>query len=268
MICNICPRGCNLSNNQIGFCKARKCTDGEIRCDNYGKITSIALDPIEKKPLYHFYPGSYILSVGSYGCNMRCPHCQNSSISMDTAESHYISPEKLLDLAVSSPDNIGAAFTYNEPLIGMEYLTDTAPLLKEAGLKTVVVTNGYACEEPLKKLLPYVDAMNIDVKGFTEEFYQKLGGSLETVKKNAELCVSFCHVEITTLIIPGENDNDWEMEELAAWLSSLSPDIPLHITRFFPRYRMTEKQPTPIDTLIRLAGIARKYVKTVHIGNV
>jgi pyruvate formate lyase activating enzyme len=231
----------------------------------------MALDPIEKKPLYRFHPGSMILSVGSFGCNLRCPFCQNHGISMcdrEAVRASYIAPEELTAEAEAlvQRGNIGIAFTYNEPLIGYEYVRDCAGLAKERGLKTVLVTNGYINERPLKELLPIIDAMNIDLKAFTEEFYKSISGHIEPVKKAIEAASSECHVEVTTLIIPGENDSPGEMRLLSEWLAGISDNIPLHISRFFPRYRM-QKDATPVETVCSLADIARENLKYVYEGN-
>jgi pyruvate formate lyase activating enzyme len=247
--------------------------NGEIISENYGKLTALALDPIEKKPLYHFYPGSRILSVGSYGCNLNCPFCQNCDISMaggDEIKTARITCGELVEKALSVMDrgNIGIAYTYNEPLIGYEFVRDCAALAKQRGLKNVAVTNGYICEEPLRELLPLIDAFNIDLKGFTEEFYHKLRGDLETVKRSIEIASEKCHVEVTTLIVPGENDSEEEMERLSGWLAGVSPEIPLHISRFFPRWHMQDRNATPVKQVYRLAEIARKKLKYVHEGNV
>jgi len=268
MRCTICPHECDLDEGQKGFCKARICKNNEIICANYGLITSIAVDPIEKKPLYRFHPGRPILSVGSYGCNMSCSFCQNSGISQKIVSAEYISPQELVQIALTVPDNIGVAFTYNEPLISYEYIMDTAPLLQQAGLKVALVTNGLINEEPFLKLLPFIDAVNIDLKAFTDSFYKKHGGDLKTVKKSIELSAKHCHVEVTTLIIPDENDSAEEMRELTAWLASISLDIPYHISRFFPRYNMSEKQPTSKERLFELAEIARENLNFVYIGNI
>ncbi len=271
MICEICPHHCNLNEGQTGICRARTNQGGIVFCNNYGALTSVALDPIEKKPLARFFPGSMILSAGSYGCNMRCPFCQNCEISMadETAHTVYVSPQELVGKAeqLIPQGNIGLAFTYNEPLVGYEYVRDCASLAHEKGLKTVLVTNGMICSEPLIKLLPLIDAMNIDLKGFTDRFYMLLGGDLETVKKTIERSANACHVEVTTLIIPGENDGEEEMEAEAGWLRSLSPEIPLHISRFLPRYKMSHKQPTPVGTIHRLREIAARQLKYVYTGN-
>ena len=270
--CGICPQGCELEEGQIGFCRARSAQAGAVVCDNYGLITSIALDPIEKKPLRRFYPGSTILSVGSFGCNLRCPFCQNYEISMcsrERARTVYVSPEELVEraLALKTSRNIGIAYTYNEPLVGYEYVRDCAALARQHGLKNVLVTNGYVNEEPLRALLPLIDAMNIDLKAFTEDFYRTLHGHIEPVKRTIAIAAKACHVEVTTLIVPGCNDSEAEMRDLSEWLSGVSKDIPLHISRFFPRYRMADGAATPVETVYALADIARKRLKYVYTGN-
>lgn len=271
-VCTLCPRSCELEEGQTGFCGARKNRDGVIVCDNYGRLTALALDPVEKKPLARFYPGTGILSVGSYGCNLRCPFCQNSGISMPrggNADTVDVSPEMLVQKALQLVEkgNIGVAYTYNEPLVGYEYVRDCASLVHESGMKNVVVTNGYIQETPLKKLLPLIDAMNIDLKGFTPRFYDLVGGGLETVKNSIALAAAQCHLEVTTLIIPGENDTEQEMRALAGWLSSVDRKIVLHVTRFFPRYHFSERAPTPVETVYRLARVAREYLQYVYEGN-
>ncbi len=271
--CNICPHHCELEEGRLGICRGRRNMGGEVVSENYGKLTALALDPIEKKPLYHYYPGSRILSVGSYGCNLNCPFCQNYDISMTgggETEFQEITCEELVAkaLEVKSRGNIGIAYTYNEPLIGYEFVRDSAKLAKSRGLKNVAVTNGYICEEPLKELLPLIDAFNIDLKSFTEGFYHKLRGDLATVKQSIKLASVRCHVEVTTLIIPGENDSEVEMKALSGWLAGIDPEIPLHISRFFPRWRMQDRSATPVEKVFRLAEIARKNLKYVYEGNV
>ena len=270
--CELCFHHCVLDVGQIGLCRARACQDGKIVSLNYGKLTSLALDPIEKKPLRRFHPGSLILSVGSFGCNLRCPFCQNHEISMagdsgiPTVE---VSPEQLAAKAAElvPQGNIGVAYTYNEPLIGYEYVQDCASLVHEQGMVNVLVTNGTVEEEPWRALLPLVDAANIDLKGFTPSWYRRLGGDLEPVKRSIVLAAERCHVEVTTLLIPGENDSEEEIRELARWLASISPEIPLHLSRFFPQYQMVDRLPTPVEQVYRLAEAARGYLSYVYTGN-
>lgn len=277
-VCNVCYRHCDIREGGLGFCGARTCRDKTVTADNYGRITSLALDPVEKKPLYHFYPGSLILSAGSYGCNLRCPFCQNHEISWSAQamrfkdRAQYVSPLQLADTAeyYKPRGNIGIAFTYNEPLIGYEYIRDTAKLIHERGMKTVLVTNGMADLSVLEELSPYTDAMNIDLKGFTDHYYEDvLKGSRRMVMDFIEAAVKVCHVEITTLIVPGENDTREEMEQLSAWIASLEngADIPLHISRFFPRFHMTDRNPTSVKLVYELTETAKKHLKYVYPGN-
>ena len=272
-ICQVCMHHCRLKPGQWGICRARKNENGELVCKNYGQVSSLALDPIEKKPLRRFYPGSKILSVGSFGCNLRCPFCQNHDISMikpEMSEDHYLPPEELADIAVKCQEkgNIGVAFTYNEPLVGWEYVLDAAKLVKKAGMKNVLVTNGTASPEILKRLLPYIDAMNIDLKGFSDEFYRYVKGEFDTVKEFIKAAVEHeCHVELTTLVIPTKNDDPEEMEREVEWITSISPEIPLHLSRFFPRYKVDDLPPTPAETIYRLKDIAQKKLKYVYTGN-
>ena len=282
--CSVCFRHCEIKEGGLGFCKARTCRNGRIISDNYGKITSMALDPIEKKPLNRFYPGSMILSVGSYGCNLRCPFCQNHEISWSAEaerfreEAEKITPEELAETAYyyRSHHNIGIAFTYNEPLIGYEFVRDTARLVRGKGMKNVLVTNGTASLSVLEELKPWIDAMNIDLKGFTDHYYNDmLKGSREMVMEFIEEAVKFCHVELTTLIIPGENDTEEEMEEISGWIAGLTDSkgkqigetIPLHISRFFPRFHMTDRAATDVEKIYHLRDIARRKLRYVYTGN-
>lgn len=271
--CKICFHHCLLDEGQIGLCHARKNIHGVIFPINANWITSMALDPIEKKPLYHFYPGKKILSIGSFGCNLACPFCQNHSIATMSEHNRYakyMTSEEIVRIAVDMlpQGNIGIAFTYNEPLIAYEFVLETAKLAKQNHLKIVLVTNGTIKEEPLLELLPYIDAMNIDLKGFTQAFYSKLNGNLEQVKRTIELSYNKTHVELTTLVIAGENDCDDDMEKEAQWIASLDPKLPLHLSRFFPNHNWTDKHITPRETLNRLESITRKYLENVHLGNV
>lgn len=270
--CKLCPHYCKLGENQIGLCKGRSNIDGIIKAINYGMITSIALDPIEKKPLIHFYPESKILSVGSFGCNLKCSFCQNHEISMigkSEARAQIAKPEDLINIALDliPEGNIGIAYTYNEPLIGYEFVKDCAILARKNNLKNVVVTNGCFCEEPMIELLHYIDALNIDLKGFTDEFYNKIGGDFETVKNFIKLTSKNCHVEITTLIIPGENDSEEEIRSLSKFIATINKDIPLHISRFFPQYHMKDKKATKVSQIYKLADIARESLNYVFEGN-
>lgn len=273
IVCDVCPRACALDEGQTGFCGARSNREGKLCADSYGLVAAISLDPIEKKPLRRFFPGSKILSVGSYGCNLRCPFCQNHRISMVRQEEtalESLSPKVLTDqaLELKAHGNIGLAFTYNEPLICPEYVLDCSRQNRKNGMKNVVVTNGYINEKPLERLLPMLDALNIDLKSFSPGFYQKIGGNFETVKHSIALASAICHVEVTTLIIPDVNDTEDEMERLSGWLAELNPEIPLHVTRFFPQYKMMDKPPTPTDTILFLTEIAKKNLKYVYPGNV
>ncbi|MCB6203185.1 AmmeMemoRadiSam system radical SAM enzyme [Extibacter muris] len=270
--CRVCMHRCALEEGQTGRCRARANKGGEIVCANYGQVTALALDPVEKKPLRRFCPGTKILSVGSFGCNLNCPFCQNHDISMadaGTKRKVYITPEELAGRAqeLETEGNIGIAYTYNEPLVGYEYIRDTAALVRKAGLKNVVVTNGSVKEEVLMEVLPFVDAMNIDLKGFTEGYYRMLGGDLETVKRFIRHAVRRCHVELTTLIVPGQNDSAGDMGRLAQWVAGIDRKIPLHVTRFFPAFRMSDGSPTNVHAVYRLAEEASKYLDYVYTGN-
>jgi len=241
-----------------------------LYADGYGRVSSAALDPIEKKPLYRFYPGGRIWSFGGYGCNMNCGFCQNHEISQRRVPANcaFMPPDELLRFikTQNSDGNIGAAFTYNEPLINFEYVRDCAELLREAGLKVALVSNGQINAEPLRQIAPLIDAWNIDVKAWSAEFYARHGGSFDTVINTVEIACETAHVEITTLIIPDENDGDGEIAALAERLAHIDPDIPLHLSRYFPRHKY-DKPPTPRETLTRLADIARLYLRHVYLGN-
>lgn len=277
--CHVCFRHCVLEEGKSGACHARKNESGAVIAENYGQVTALALDPIEKKPLRRFFPGSRILSVGSYGCNLKCPFCQNVDISLAdgmalSCPTRRMSPSELVNLAEEQKKNgnIGIAFTYNEPLVGYEFVCDTAKLVKERGMKNVLVTNGCVSMEVLKELEPYVDAMNIDLKCFTSRYYrQTLQGDFEMVKAFISHAVTFCHVELTTLVVPWDNDSDEEMRELFSWIVELEKktgkEIPLHLSRFFPRSRYAHRKPTEVQRVYELAEMAREYLQYVYEGN-
>jgi len=268
--CLLCPVNCVIPKDNHGHCKIRKNIDGKLYAAFYGKITAIALDPVEKKPLKYFYPGSKILSIGGYSCNMRCPFCQNHSISMGNPDLISLKPNDLVKIAKEHVPNgnIGVAYTYNEPFINYEYLLDCSKMIKQNGLKNVVVTNGYINKEPLLKILPFIDAMNIDLKGFTDDYYKKLSGKLNDIKNTIEIASKKCHIEITTLIVPSENDSENEMRELSSFIAHIDENIPLHISRFFPNFKMVDKHPTPVNTIFKLKEIANENLKYVYEGNI
>lgn len=269
--CLLCPHECTIADGKTGICRVRRNTGGTLFAEGYGRITSAALDPIEKKPLAMFLPGSKIFSIGFYGCNLSCRFCQNYEISQDSPFYRETTPREIVDAALKlrSKGNIGIAYTYNEPLTSYEFVLDCANLSKENSLKNVIVTNGYINTEPLSKLLPYTDAMNIDLKAFGGGFYRDLcGGELEPVKKAIELSARLCHIEVTTLVIPGYNDSDSEIDNIASFLSSVSTDIPLHLTRHHPDYKMPLPAPITKERLLRLAETARGHLKYVFCGNI
>ena len=274
--CEVCFRHCELKEGQTGFCGGRVCKGGRVVAKNYGKITAAALDPIEKKPLARFHPGAYILSVGSYGCNLRCPFCQNSDISWSKAalscdaQTQTVTPEDIAQQAkrLAPQGNIGAAFTYNEPLIGYEFVRDTARLITEQGMKNVLVTNGCAALSVYEEIAPYIDAMNIDLKCFSAHTYKNtLGGDLQAVLDFITAAHKTAHIELTTLIVPKINDTKDEIRELSSWIASLDKDIPLHLSRFFPRFNMTDRAATDVGLVYRLADIAREKLRYVYTGN-
>ncbi len=269
--CSLCPSYCLIPEGGRGSCLARKNQDGVLIADSYGKITSMAVDPMTKKPLNRFYSQNTILTVASYGCNLHCAFCQNHEISQNMAAYTYYSPQEILNLALHHTvnDNVGLAFSYNEPTISYEYVVDCFKLIREAGLKTILVTNGFLNPQAFAYLSSITDAMNIDLKSFNPEFYKKVcGGNLDTVLKNIKTAAANCHVEITTLIIPGLNDSMAEIEAMAQWIGSIDKEIPYHLSRFFPRYKMNLKEPTPLDTMDEAAEIASTYLKYIYLGNV
>jgi pyruvate formate lyase activating enzyme len=267
--CRLCPHECRIADGQTGICRVRRHRGGRLYALTYSRVTSINLDPIEKKPLYHFYPGSWILSLGTLGCNLACDFCQNWQISQDAAPTRELTPPQAVELALRDQHNLGLAFTYNEPLIWYEYVYDTALLARERGLKIVLVTNGYINEEPLRRLLPAVDAMNIDVKSFGDDFYRTLcKGRAAPVRRTVEIAhAAGCLVELTNLVIPGRNDSDDELRALVDWVAGVDAAIPLHFSRYHPAYRL-DAPPTPPSTLQRALAIAKEKLHYVYLGNV
>lgn len=278
MICNVCPHACHLGPCGVGRCRARGERAGQSVPLSYGRLTSLALDPVEKKPLARWKPGHYLLSVGSYGCNLRCPFCQNHGIAQVGADEvawRTVSPQELVtlcqDARARNPLVAGIAHTYNEPLVVWEYVRDVGLLAHEAGLANTLVSNGCAQAWVIDALAPLVDAANIDLKGFTEEYYRWCGAGpqgLATVRACIERLAAepSCHLEVTCLVVPGRNDSPSEMRALSEWLASVDPDITLHVTRYFPRWQLHDN-PTPLATVYDLAAIAREALPHVLTGN-
>lgn len=272
--CTICPRNCKLAEGQKGFCQIRQNIQGNVVLTSYGYNTGLSVDPIEKKPLYHFYPGSKVLSFGTLGCNMGCQFCQNWHISKskeDPKKLNFTEPEKIAVLA----QKLGCksvAFTYNDPIIFFEYAIDTAKICHEMDIKTVAVTAGYISPEPRKEFFSHMDAVNVDLKGFSEDFYKrnclaKLGPVLETIKYIKH--ETNCWMELTTLLIEGENDSNEELEKECAWIvENLGTEVPLHFSAFHPAYKFLDRRPTKLVTLLRAYGIAKKAgIKYIYTGN-
>ena len=272
--CTTCPHACRLAEGQLGRCRARKNVGGTVRSENYGELTAIALDPIEKKPIARWHPGTGVLSVGSWGCNLACRFCQNHSIAWVGAgdvRTIHVGPDELVAKALSLRYEgcIGLAYTYNEPLIGWEYVRDCSKIAHEAGLLNVLVSNGMASAEVLAELDGLIDAANIDLKGPDQAFYDKVGGDFETVRRTiATLVGQGCHVEVTTLVVPGMNDDPAGIDSMASWLASVDPDITYHLTRFFGRHLMSHVQATPIQTLAQAKRVASAHLDHVLLGNV
>jgi len=270
--CELCPHNCIISQGAVGICKVRKNTSGFLFSINYKKISSISTDPIEKKPLYHFMPGREILSIGSYGCNFECNFCQNYEISQAPFQNfnrYNLSLNDILLAVSSNKNNIGIAFTYNEPIVWIEYMLEVAQKMDKS-YKKVLVTNGFINPEPLNELLKVIDAFNVDLKGFDSDFYKKnTHGKVEPIKQALkEIKKSGRHLEVTNLVIPGENDNPQFFEDMVTWIATeLGKDTPLHISRYFPNYKSTIPE-TPLETLSQFHKIASKQLSYVYLGNV
>ncbi len=266
--CILCPHYCELEEGQVAKCQIRIVKDNRLIASSYGQVSAIAVDPIEKKPLFHFYPGKEILSLGTIGCNLKCSFCQNYQIAHDiNAQTRKLTSKEAVDLALAH-DSIGIAYTYSEPLIWYKYILETARLAQQAGLKNVLVSNGIINQDPMQELLPYLDAINLDVKAFSQEFYQEIcQGKLEPVKRTVELVYDKVLLEITTLLIPGLNDSPQEIKALVEWIASLNPNIPLHFCRYFPQYQM-DLPPTNLESLFRAKTIAEERLNYVYLGNI
>ncbi len=272
--CSLCPHNCLIENDKTGFCNVRGNQNGKPVLYTYEKIITRNLDPIEKKPLFHFFPGKKIFSIGSIGCNLNCIFCQNYEISqaapVNLSQLKSFSAQQIVEMALKQPNNIGIAFTFNEPTVSFEYYFEIAKLSHQKGLKNVFVSNGYINQEPLKQLSPLIDAWNIDLKAFSNPFYkQQLGGTLKPVLETLKILRSEGrHLEITFLLIPGLNDSESEFTEMVQWISlNLGDKTPLHISRYFPRYKL-KTDPTPVDLMYRFYEIASGNLSYVYLGNV
>ncbi len=272
--CLLCPHQCILKDGDVGICLVRRNEGGKLIADAYGVLSAINIDPIEKKPLYHYYPGRNILSIGSYGCNMKCKCCQNFNISQKGIESGRgktnIHISQLLQEAKMHDSNIGIAYTYNEPTVWYEFMYDTAKSAKESGLKNVIVSNGYINKKPLEELIPLIDAFNIDLKGFNRASHKRFTkADVEIVKQNLlHIYKSGKHLEITHLIVPGFNDSEDEFRNMILWITEkLDENVPLHISRYYPTYKYNE-QPSDMNSLGNYYGWAAEHLNYVYLGNV
>lgn len=271
--CCLCPHNCKIKDGQEGTCRARKNEGGKLFSENYSKVGALNVDPIEKKPLYHFFPGSPVLSIGTFGCNFRCEFCQNWQLAHGQPTLEKISGDEMVQMALGAQKeqgSIGVAYTYAEPLVWYEYVLEIAPKIQDLGQKNILVTNGFIEEAPFLKLLPFISAMNIDVKGFSSDFYKRMvKGYYEPVLKTAEIAKSHgCHVEITNLLIPGMNDSEEDIDKIVDWVaSSLGKDTPIHFSKYFPSYKLNIP-PTPLETLRMAVKKASKKLDFVYLGNV
>jgi pyruvate formate lyase activating enzyme len=266
--CRLCPHNCLIAPGKFGVCRVRYNNGGSLELPFYGRLSAVAVDPIEKKPLYHFHPGSSILSVGFVGCSFHCPFCQNYHIAHDTSyPTEEVLPEQLIELC-RQHGSFGVAYTYSEPIVHLEYVLDTAILARKEGLKNVLVSNGYINPGAAEQLLDLMDAANIDFKSWNPDFYRReIGGRVEEIKRFVEQAHDKISLEVTTLVIPTKNDSPEEIEAIARFLASLSPQIPYHLSAYYPQYRYSIP-PTPPATLRRLAEAARKHLDYVYLGNV
>jgi len=273
--CELCGHNCVIPDSGLGICRVRRNIDGELYSLNYGKIISLMIDPIEKKPLYHFYPGSKTLSLAMQGCNFRCGFCQNSDISQVMDPSKDIKGEDLLPediIKVAKAKNIDIiSYTYTEPTTFYEFMLETSILAKAENIKNIMVTNGFIEEKPLRELLKFMDAFNVDLKSFRHPTYENIiGGKLDVVLENLEIIAkSHAWLEVTTLVIPGINDAKEEQDDIAKFVFNLGSEVPWHISRFFPHYKMKNLGPTEINSLINIYNIGKNAgLKYVYVGNV
>ncbi len=266
--CGLCPHNCVVHEGKSGICGVRINENGKLVSAIYGEVTAIAMDPIEKKPLYHFHPGSEILSIGTKGCNFKCSYCQNWNISQGAnAGSRNYFPEEIV-AAAEKHDSVGIAYTYSEPMIWFEFVMDCAKLARARGLKNVLVTNGFVNPAPLEELLEFTDAMNIDLKNFREETHRKVQkGHLADVLRTIETSRSRCHVELTTLVVTGINDNLEEMREIIDWISAQDRNIPWHVSRYYPSYRY-DAPATDVNFVVQVCDLAKQKLDHVYCGNI
>jgi pyruvate formate lyase activating enzyme len=271
--CELCPHFCQIRNQHTGDCRTRCNSGGVLISENYGRLTAVHSDPIEKKPLYHFYPGSEILSAGSFGCNLHCSFCQNHDISQVSAQqvsSKFYTPEEITKLALNIQGNIGLAYTYNEPTVFYEFMIETAELIRKAGKKNVMVSNGFINPEPLERLTDIIDGFNIDLKFFSAELYRKIcGGKLESILSALKkIRSSGKHLEITHLLVPGLNDDAERFKQMIAWIEAeLGEESILHLSRYYPQFHCASP-PTPESKLVDFYHIATEKLKYVYLGNI
>ena len=272
--CLLCPHQCIIKEGGRGVCRSRECRDGKLYALSYGRPCAIAVDPVEKKPLNHFMPGTYCLSLSCTGCNLSCRWCQNSDISQVTPEAveyYELSPREVVDICLQR-GLPSIAYTYTEPFTWWEYMYDIAVLAHKEGLKNILVSAGYVQKEPLDELLPYIDAANIDIKAMDDAIYRRYcGASLAPVLENIlAMKAAGVHIEITNLLVTGLNDSEKMVEKLCRWMVENGlQDVPLHFSRFFPRHKFTEQGPTPKSTLLRARDLALSLgLHTVHLGNI
>ena len=267
--CLLCPHHCHIREGHAGRCKVRAFFGGELKAMGCGMLSSTHIDPIEKKPLYHFHPGSKIFSVGGWGCNFACSFCQNWTISQDFRKSSTIHVPEQVVSAMKADGCTQIAYTYNEPLVGFEFVRDCSRLVRKVGGTNVLVTNGYCEERPASELWPLIDALNVDIKSMDESFYREhCRGTLAPVLRFCkQAAAAGCHLEITNLVIPGLNDSDDEFQRLASWIrDELGPLTPLHLSAFHPDYRL-QAPPTPSEVLLRAHQICRNVLAYVYVGN-